>query len=347
MRVMVTGHRGYIGPFAVQLLREKGHEVVGYDSGLFSDCSLRPLEAVPAVEKDIRDAEPADFTGVDAVIHLAALSNDPLGEFDAQLTTEINCNAAIRVAESAKKAGVARFGLASTCSVYGAQGDDLLDETSSHNPVTPYARSKLAAEEAIRRLADATFSPVFLRPGTAYGAAPVIRFDLVVNNLTAWAIATQRVNVKGDGVPWRPLVHAQDIARAFVAAITAPKEVVHNEAFNVGASDANYRIKEIADIVAGVVPDSSVFIANVPDPDKRSYRVNFDKIKRVLTDWTPGWNVATGAKDLYDTIQSLGLKTEDFEGARFNRLPHLKQLIARGLLTSEFRWVGGTRAVSA
>jgi nucleoside-diphosphate-sugar epimerase len=341
---MVTGHLGYIGPLVIRLLKEGGHEPVGYDCGLYRGCSVHPLDAVPCVDKDVRDAEKSDFTGVDAIIHLAGLSNDPLGEFDPQLTFDINCGGAVRVAAAAKQAGVSRFVFASSCSVYGAQGDKIIDETDPTNPVTAYAKSKLMGEGELAKLADAGFTPVFLRPGTAYGMSPMIRFDLVLNNLVAWATATHKVHVKSDGTPWRPLVHAEDIARAFIAAVTAPRETVHCRPFNVGSSQANYRIRELAEIVGGTVPDARVEFANIPDPDKRSYRVSFERFNQTLTSWRPHWDAKSGAKQVFDAIQQLGLKTEDFEGARFNRLPHLRHHIKLGHLTPDFRWAGNAPA---
>jgi nucleoside-diphosphate-sugar epimerase len=339
MRIMVTGHRGYIGPHVVRIVQENGHQAVGLDTGLYRDCSISPVPEIPTVDRDIREAEKKDFTGVDAVIHLAGLSNDPLGEFDPQLTYDINCWGAVRVAEAAKAAGVPRFVFASTCSVYGSQGDEMIDETSATNPVTPYARSKLQAEGEIGKLADASFCPVYMRPGTAYGISPMVRFDLVLNNLVAWATATHRVNVKSDGSPWRPLVHVEDIAAAFVAAALAPRDAVFNQPFNLGATDANYRIRELATIVADTVPDSKVEFANIADPDKRSYRVSFAKINKTLGAWRPKWNAVRGAGQIYDTIEALKLNADDFEGARYNRLPHLKMLIKDGYLDSAFRWV--------
>jgi nucleoside-diphosphate-sugar epimerase len=339
MRVMVTGHRGYIGPHVVRHLKAQGHEAFGLDTGLYRDCAIDEITEAPTIVRDVREAEKQDFAGIDAVIHLAGLSNDPLGEFDPQLTFDINCWGAVRCAEVAKQAGVARFVFASTCSVYGAQGDNLIDETAPTNPVTPYAKSKLQAEGELTKLADANFCPVYLRPGTAYGVSPMLRFDLVLNNLVAWATATHRVHVKSDGTPWRPLVHVEDIARAFVAAALAPRDQVFGQAFNVGATDANYRIREVATIVAETVPDSKVEFANIPDPDKRSYRVSFEKINSKLAGWTPQWTANTGALQIYDTIQRLKLKSEDFEGAKLNRLPHLKMLIREGYLDNSFRWI--------
>ncbi|HRW59153.1 MAG TPA: NAD(P)-dependent oxidoreductase [Defluviicoccus sp.] len=339
MRVMVTGHRGYIGPHVVRHLKALGHEVVGLDTGLYRGCATGELDSVPTIVKDVRDAEKEDFAGVDAVIHLAGLSNDPLGEFDQQLTYDINTWGSVRVATKAKEAGVKRFVFASTCSVYGAQGDTMIDESAPTNPVSPYARSKLMAEGEISKIADDSFCPVYLRPGTAFGASPMLRFDLVLNNLVAWATATHRVHVKSDGTPWRPLVHCEDIARAFVAAVLAPRELVFNQPFNVGATDANYRIREVAEVVAKAVPGSTVEFANTPDPDKRSYRVSFKKLNSTLDAWKPAWNAAAGADQIYDTIQTMKLTAQDFEGARYNRLPHLKKLIKEGYLDESFRWI--------
>jgi len=339
MRIMVTGHRGYIGPHVVRLLQGLGHEVFGFDTGLYRHCSIGDMQTIPTITKDVRESEVKDFEGIEAIIHLAGLSNDPLGEFDPELTYDINCWGAVRVATLAKQAGVSRFAFASTCSVYGAQGDNIIDEDQPTNPVTPYAKSKLQAEGELSKLADSDFCTVYLRPGTAYGVSPMLRFDLVLNNLVAWAIATSRVHVKSDGTPWRPLVHVEDIARAFVGAALAPRDTVFKRSFNVGATDANYRIRELATIVGDTVPDAKVEFANIPDPDKRSYRVNFEKFNTTLPDAKPVWNAVSGAQQIYDTIQSLKLTSEDFEGARYNRLPHLKMLIKNGYLDPTFRWL--------
>ena len=261
MRVLLTGHEGYIGTVLVPLLWAVGDEVVGLDSGLFRECSLGAVRPVPTIRKDIRDVEARDLDGVDAVIHLAGLSNDPLGDLNPTLTYEINHEATVRLAELTKRAGIRRFLYASTCSVYGAAGDDLLDESSPFNPVTPYAHSKVRSEQDLRRLADRSFSPVYLRAATAYGASPLLRFDLAVNNLVAWAATTGQVYLKSLGTSWRPFVHIEDIAQAYIVLLRAPDELVHNQAFNIGQTDENYRISQVAELVRDHVPDTTIEFA--------------------------------------------------------------------------------------
>jgi nucleoside-diphosphate-sugar epimerase len=324
------------------LLLEAGHKVVGFDSGLFAASAFQSSTVqVPGFEKDIRDVTPADCAGFDAVIHLAALSNDPLGDLNPTLTDEINHRASVRLAEAAKKAGVRRFLFSSSCSNYGAGGDAVLNEESEFNPVTPYGHSKVAAELAIRRLADDKFSPTFLRSATAYGVSPLLRFDLVLNNLVAWACAAGRVLIKSDGTPWRPIVHIEDISRAFLCALQAPVDVVHNEAFNVGSTDENYRIRELADIVKQTVPGCEIAYAEDAGPDKRCYRVDCGKIARRLTAFRPKWTARSGAKQLFDTFSAFGVTVSDFEGPKFKRIAHLKQLLEAGQLEPSLRWATG------
>jgi len=339
MKVMVTGHLGYIGTLLTQLLKAEGHDVVGYDAGLYRNCAISEVDPIPYVEKDIRDAEVEDFEGVEAVIHLAGLSNDPLGAINPEMTYMINHKGSVRVAEMARRAGASRMVFASSCSVYGQAGETLLTEESPYNPVTPYAESKLLAEGDISALADDNFSPVFLRPATAYGVSPMIRFDLVLNNLVAWASATKQVYLKSDGTAWRPLAHAQDIARAAVAAVQAPKDVVHCQAFNVGVTNENFRVRELAEIVEDVVPGAATMFAGDASPDKRHYRVSFEKIARELPAFRPQWTVHRGAVSLFETISAMGLSTEDFEGPRYNRLDHLQMLLSDGRLGPDMRYV--------
>lgn len=328
MRVLVTGNRGYIGNVMVPMLQHRGHEVVGLDSDLYERSTFG--DAIPEVDtirRDIRDATVDMFYGYDAVIHLAGLSNDPLGDFNPSLTEDINFRATVRLGELAKLAGVARFIFSSSCSTYGAAGDDFLDETSAFNPVTPYGKSKVDSEAGLAQLADDTFTPVFMRSATAYGVSPRLRFDLVVNNLTAWAYTTGRVLLKSDGTPWRPIVHIGDISRAFIAALEAPREAVHLQAFNVGRTDENFRIRELAEIVTQVVPGSRIEYAPDAGPDKRCYRVDCGKIERVLPAFEPQWTARKGVEELYKAYRDVGLTLEDFEGRRFHRLAHLKYLI--------------------
>lgn len=339
MRVLVTGHQGYIGTRLVTLLKAAGVDLAGMDSGLFRDCAIFPLDEIPTVTKDIREVEFADLQGFDAVLHLAGLSNDPLGDIHPAMTYQINFEATVRLAELAKRAGVRRFIYASSCSVYGAAGDHIVDETGPFNPVTPYGSSKALSEAELTRLADSTFSPVFLRAATAYGVSPMIRFDLVVNNLVAWATATSRVHIKSDGTPWRPVVHVEDIARAYVAMLKAPTETVHLQAFNVGVQAENYQVRELAEFVRDAVPGAVIEYALDAGPDKRCYRVDFGKIQRLLPEFRPCWTARKGAAEIYEAIRLIGLRKSDFEGARYNRVDHLKLLARQGRIDDEMRLV--------
>jgi nucleoside-diphosphate-sugar epimerase len=339
MRVLVTGHNGYIGTVLTPLLLEAGHDVVGLDSNLFEGSTFGDgVPQIPEIRKDVRDIAASDLEGFEAVLHLAGLSNDPLGFFNPEITYEINHLAAVKVAELAKSVGVSRYIFSSSCSNYGAGGEDLLDEQSAFNPVTPYGISKVKTEQDVAKLADDNFSPIYLRNATAYGVSPRLRFDLVLNNLVAWAYTTQLVYLKSDGTPWRPIVHIEDISRAFVAALEAPRELVHNQAFNVVPLGENYRIRELAEIVAETVPGCRIEYAPDAGPDTRCYRVDSGKIMQTLPEFKPRWNARRGAQELYEAYQKIGLTLEEFEGPKYQRIGHIKELIAQGRLDDTLRW---------
>lgn len=348
MRVLVTGHNGYIGTILVPMLLDHGHEVVGLDTNWFERCTFTgTIPEVENIRKDTRDITRSDVAGFDAIIHLAGLSNDPMGDYRPLITEEINEIASVNLARIAKEAGVKRFLFASSCSNYGASGQDFLTEEASFNPVTPYGVSKVKVEAALSGMADDDFCPTYLRASTAYGVSPRLRFDLVVNNLTAWAFTTGRVYLKSDGTPWRPLVHVEDICRAYVAVLHAPCEVVNNEAFNVGTTTENYQMREIAEIVREIVPGCEIDYAPDAGPDKRCYRVDCNKISRVLHEFKPQWTARRGVMELYEEYKKVGLTLEEFEGVKYMRIAHLKYLVNTGLLDDDFRWTGRQATAAA
>jgi nucleoside-diphosphate-sugar epimerase len=343
MKVLLTGHKGYIGTVAVPMFTAAGHEVVGLDTDLFAGCDFGgPASDIPQLRRDLRNLAKEDFHGFDAVVHLGALSNDPLSNLDSGLTYNINHKASVRLAELARQAGVKRFVFSSSCSTYGSAGDDFLDESATLNPVTAYGESKVFVERDVALLADKNFSPTFMRNATAYGVSPRLRLDIVLNDFVAAAFTTGLIHIKSDGTPWRPIVHIRDIINAMICVLEAPTDAVHNQTFNVGSTSENYRISELASIVEETVPGCRIDYAPGGGPDKRCYRVNCDKIQRVLPSFKPQWTARMGAQELYDAYKSAGLTGDDVKNGRYFRINTIQRLLKSGKLDSTLHWTDGS-----
>ena len=339
-RVLLTGNKGYIGSVMGPRLLDAGYQVVGLDTAYYGDkCafSIDPV-SIPTIKKDIRDLSVEDVQGFDVLIHLAALSNDPLGSLREELTLDINHHASVRLARLAKAAGVRRFLFSSSCSMHGATTAAKVDETTPVQPITPYGASKIRAEQEISALADDAFSPIFLRNGTVYGVSPRLRVDIVLNNLVGWASTEGKVRLYTDGTPWRPLIHVEDVCDAFITAMEAPVEVVHDQVFHVGSNKENYQIRDLAEIVRSVVPGSGIEYATDHGADRRTYIADFSKIEDQLPQFRPKWTVEDGAQQLYQAYQQAHLTLEEFTGSRYIRLKRINQLLKIGRLNSELRW---------
>lgn len=340
MKILVTGNKGYIGSALCKRLLAEGFEVVGLDTGFYNNCNFLDIDyPLTQINKDIRRVVSSDLGGFDAIVHLAALSNDPIGEINPQLTRSINCSASINLAKIAKINKVKRFIFSSSCSIYGLSDKEFVDEQSNLNPLTEYAKSKIEAEKGISELADKDFSPVFLRNATVYGVSPMLRLDLVVNNLAGWAYTTGKIKIMSDGTPWRPIIHIEDICGAFIAALKAPRELIHNQVFNVGKDDGNYQVKDIAKMVKEIIPSCQIEYTGEHGADSRSYKVNFTKINMVLKDYfTPTYNIKNGIKELLKYFNENKLNQDEFHKSKYIRLKKIKELMDSRAINESLFW---------
>lgn len=347
-KVLLTGHRGYIGSVMAPALVAAGHDVVGLDTGYFDECTLVPDRVgITAIEKDLRDVTPADLKGFDAVVHLAALSNDPIGNLRADWTGSINLDGSVRLAEMSREAGVRRFLFSSSCIMYGMSEAAEVDETSPLDPKTEYARSKAVAEAAINQLASDNFSPTYLRNGTVYGLSPRMRFDTVFNDLIGSAVSKGKITVFSDGKPWRPVVHVKDVARAFAHVLNAPLDLIHNQAFNTGADTLNHQVITLAEIAAETVPGCTLEVVANAGADQRTYKSNFAKFARTFPDFEFEWTPRKGAQELLEAFRAVGLTVDNFTDARFTRLRWLRKLLDEGALDADLRWTKKTGVTAA
>ena len=349
MKILLTGHHGYIGSGAVPVFLAAGYDVTGLDVFFYRGCDLTPDEPpVRSLTVDVRDIRPEHLRDFDAVVHLAALSNDPLGDLSPSLTAAINYGGTLKLAHAAKAAGVRRFVFSSSCSMYGASATDgAVHEDAPLRPLTAYAESKVRSEAGLNELADDSFSPVYMRNATAYGVSPRMRMDLVLNNLAAWAFTTGRIRILSDGTPWRPLAHVEDIARAVVAVLDAPVALTHNQALNIGADSENYQVRELADLVHDALPAAVMEYARDGDPDPRSYSVDFGKFARAFPDFTFAWSARLGVDELVKAYGAVGLTLDDFLSSRYTRLKRLRELLEKGAIDPDLRWTARPNSAAA